>query len=40
MRGRCAMARAGCRCTSGFPFVDDSGKTGKGESEKQGQKER
>jgi hypothetical protein len=32
-----AIARAGCRCTNWLAFGDESGETGKGESEKQGQ---
>jgi hypothetical protein len=40
MRDRRAMARADCRCTGGLPFADENRETGKGESEKQRQKER
>jgi hypothetical protein len=40
MRDRCAIARTDCRCTGGLAFADESGETGKGENEKQRQKER
>src|SRR5438034_505387 len=40
MRDRRAIARADFRYTGGFPFADENRKTGKGESEKQRQKER
>jgi hypothetical protein len=40
MRDRHAIAQADCRGTGGVAFADESRETGKGESEKQRQKER
>jgi hypothetical protein len=40
MRDRRALARADCRCTGGLAFADENRETGKGETEKQRQKER